>query len=537
MIRSLRENQGSNTLLVSPQQQQLQRPLQNIGELDDSSDFDRSTGTTPFTSHESSPWHASGSIRQQKTTSQPKDGDDDDIIMMGTLSSSAGGVKDEDHDYMNQDAIDDELSEDDMNSEDDDDDELRNCHVGGTRKFIVAQKDDRKGSIDMILSLPLLGGGNKPDVDYMNQEAIDDIEVEEGKENQTTKKSLSSDYMNQAAIDDASAELDLLPTKGAAEDDDAADWSAIEYMNQEVIDMVHQEIEKGKTLGDGYMNQDAIDAVFSGTGSQGHFYDTEDDLTEDDMEDMVDADGRMKIHSLKEPLQIRGTSPIKARTLEKTNTNLDYENQDVVEEVLEGDIIPMVIAPSKCDMAVDIDVSSHMAVNIDVSSQSSWTESADVAQPPSSGLKTQAESSSSGGGSQVMVSHDESWNESSEATRASFCTADSTSSSLDYSCPRPSTAEGGVARKGGVNELKARDEERSQSLKAPILTTKARSNTDAHAITERPPPLSLVSQHSNSSSLNSSQSTPTTSDTVDFAGQSRFGRDYIPVRSTTPKCL
>ncbi len=536
----MQEPQQSDTILVSSQQ----LPLRLQGVLDEGSDIDKSSGT----SLECSPAHTSGTIRQQSTGSRQKDHEDDIIF-----TSPVGGAQEvEDPDYMNQDAIDEDLSDDSdgMNTPNEDSEDERNCHAGGTRKIIFSQKSDRKGSIDIILSLGGgmggemgggMGGGIEDSSDYMNQDAIDD-NMEEEEEEEQRRKDRDSDYINQAAIDNAATELnqetieeseasvwdtieylneaviDNAATEQNQEESEASVWDTIEYLNQEIIDQVHQEIEKQQqeAKDDEYMNQAVIDAAY-GIGSTGQepFYDTEDDLTEDDLDDDYDGDRRMKIHSYKEPLQIHGTSPIKSRTLKLASASLDYENQDVLEEVLEGDIIPMTVATGKGqspDISMDL-------------TQSNWSKSADVAKPPSGGLKTQAEAS--GGGQVMTVSHD-SLNETSEQTRPtrnSLCSTESGTSSLDFACPRLSTAEGGMGERGGADELRLGAEEKSQSLKvAPISTTKLRSNTDARVLADRPPPLSLTTH--NSSSCNSLQDTP---DSFDFSNGNHFSKEYTPV--------
>lgn len=525
VIRSLQQHRKSDAMFIAPQ-------LLNEGGLEETSDF---SGT----SVEASPAHTSGTIRQQSTGSRQID-HDDDIIPLGGIEESMdpdymnqdavethtsgtirqqttgsrqidheddiiplGGTQEEeeDPDYMNQDAIDEDLEDNmaDMNSENDSEDE-RNCHAGGTRKIIVSQKSDRKGSIDMILGLPLMGGGREDDAsDYMNQDAIDDMEEEK-----EMKDAPGSDYMNQAAVDNATANLEAEATK---EDDDTNAWSAIEYMNQSIIDQVHEEIMKQEVENLDYINQDVIDSTFNVVGEP--VYDTEDDLTEDELEGEEEGDN-VRIHSYKEPLQIRGTFPVKSRTIKPDDDALDYMNQDVVEEVLEGDIIPMVVAGGSADLSMDI-------------TQSSWIKDADEPKTPSSGLKTQAEASD--GDSQVMVSHDQITDNTPDETRASFCSEDSGASSLDFTCRRQTVGDGLAAgRKGNRPEQpKLKDaREIAQSLDVAIAT-KPRSKTDAKPLTDsRPPPLNLNSMGSYSSS---SQDTP---DGVDF--QSQFSRDYIPVR-------
>ena len=92
-----------------------------------------------------------------------------------------------------------------------------------------------------------------------------------------------------------------------------------DYMNQEAI-------EKANEQGLDYMNQDAIDQSLA----------DEDDVHATNIE--------------REHFVIRGSSPIRSRTLEASqksrDTSRDYENQNVVDKVLEGDIIPIGTIPS-----------------------------------------------------------------------------------------------------------------------------------------------------------------------------------------------
>ena len=125
----------------------------------------------------------------------------------------------------------------------------------------------------------------------------------------------SEDYMNQEAIDMVNQDMDddiivvtPKPPEPAKESED--------YMNQEAIDKVNQDTD--------YMNQDAIDQSLA----------DEDDVHATNIE--------------RQHFVIRGSSPIKSRTLElkQADKDQDYENQEIVDEVLEGDIIPVGTIPS-----------------------------------------------------------------------------------------------------------------------------------------------------------------------------------------------
>ena len=89
-----------------------------------------------------------------------------------------------------------------------------------------------------------------------------------------------------------------------------------DYMNQEAIDKANRDTD--------YMNQDAIDQTLA----------DEEDVNATNVE--------------RQHFTIRGSSPIKSRTLElaKRDKDRDYENQEIVDEVLEGDIIPVGTVPS-----------------------------------------------------------------------------------------------------------------------------------------------------------------------------------------------
>ena len=91
-----------------------------------------------------------------------------------------------------------------------------------------------------------------------------------------------------------------------------ADQEGDDYMNQEAIDQAN-------IVDTDYMNQDAIDQSLA----------DEDDVNATNME--------------RQHFTIRGSAPIKSRTLEHKNNDdgRDYENQNIVDEVLEGDIIPV----------------------------------------------------------------------------------------------------------------------------------------------------------------------------------------------------
>lgn len=126
----------------------------------------------------------------------------------------------------------------------------------------------------------------------------------------------SEDYMNQDAIDkvaqDDSDDIIMVSTPKPL----AAEKSE-DYMNQEAIDRAKQDTD--------YMNQDAIDQSLA----------DEDDVNATNVE--------------REHFVIRGSSPIKSRTLEpkqQADKDRDYENQEMVDEVLEGDIIPVGTIPS-----------------------------------------------------------------------------------------------------------------------------------------------------------------------------------------------
>ena len=123
----------------------------------------------------------------------------------------------------------------------------------------------------------------------------------------------SDDYMNQEAIDMVAQDADdddiimVTPKPPMALAEVSED-----YMNQEAIDRANKDTD--------YMNQDAIDQSMA----------DEDDVNATNIE--------------REHFVIRGSSPIKSRTLEvkqRADKDRDYENQEMVDEVLEGDIIPV----------------------------------------------------------------------------------------------------------------------------------------------------------------------------------------------------
>jgi hypothetical protein len=438
-------------------------------------------GGTPF----SSPMHK-GTLIQQGTSGSSVRDHEDDIIMMGSFPSNP--------DYMNQDAIDDETL---TNSESDDD--------GPSKRIIVSKRSD---SLDNIM-----GVGGVTNSDYMNQGTIDDeLVIMAG----VVEGAKDRDYMNQAAVDQSVWEVDkgleYMNQEAVDQTIEAVD-KALEYMNQEAIDQTMEDTEKALE----YMNQAIVDLVHSEIDqdmargvapediipvvshaaprvthalvNDGDFYDTEDDLS-DDFDDEDEGGGR-RISANREPLQIRGTMPVKAHSMDPAldSNKLDYENQDVLQEVLEGDIIPMVIAPQN--------TAGQPLLYL----------------PP----KTQAEVSSNG----LMVSHD-SWNEVN-TTRASWCTDDvEQASSLDFVCDNPNKpskkVEVGVAGKERGAARRNTNDMPKASLSAPLVT-KPRSHTSADALQGPPRPFDSDGQ-SNNSRIE-----------VDGHGFSRdpFSRDYIPV--------
>ena len=93
-----------------------------------------------------------------------------------------------------------------------------------------------------------------------------------------------------------------------------------DYMNQEAID-------KAKMADIDYMNQEAIDQTLA----------DEDDVAATNVD--------------RQHFTIRGSSPIKSRTLElsRRQTDRDYENQNMVDKVLEDDIIPVSTLPGAAE--------------------------------------------------------------------------------------------------------------------------------------------------------------------------------------------
>ena len=466
-----------------------------------------SGGDTPF----SSPMHAGSLIRQQISSSRIKH-DEDDIIMMAGFPSESGNVAN-DPDYMNQDTIDDDI----FSNSGSEDEEMQR---GGPRRIIMSVKSDSVSDVigmgrtnpdymnmptidDELDSIPVQtvfeeeGGGG----DYMNQEAIDQ-NVEDG----------GSDYINQEAVDQSIEDADM----------------AIEYMNQAIIDLVHSEIEqdKAKGLGMDSMIWEASDSATRVTQVPVHdndFYDTEDDLTDDFDDDGSDSGGdRLKVSTHKEPLQIRGTTPIKSHTLGPTaNSNLDYENQDVLQDVLEGDIIPMLVASTGNHSL------PRSATDECHSCLPSWSEGDLTAGQPLSYLepKTKAEVSSNGQAVSPV-----SWNEADDG-RASWCSNDMQSSSLDFTCDRPTKANkgesatsevsrGGLSHNSSHSGLSPHSSHSGLSPNSSHSPTKPRAHTDAKL---PPHPLTITSQSKDDTSAVPSRLE------MDGFGSDPFNRDYIPV--------
>ena len=454
---------------------------------------------TPFTSQECSPLHVTASIRQLTSGSQQKD-HEDDVILMGGL---------DDPDYMNQDTID-LISNEDADSEGESEEEDEN-HVGSPRKIIMSQRSD---SFDEILVGGGDGGGrgnfdymnqetiqetiDEFDPDYMNQETIDDLDTNPDYMNQETIDDLDTnpDYMNQAVIDSTVQE-----TTNQNEDDDL--WKSIDCMNQGNIDLLKSVPETD------YMNQEVVDTVLVGQvplasdcDHQGFDVDTEEEFTEDE-------DDHIRINSYKGPLQIHGT--IKTRTLPPASNDQDYENQDVVEEVLDGDIIPMmmILEPGggggdARTMSPAVTQSGDITMEV---SRSDWeakettttttTTTAMSEEEPHLGLRTQAEVSSNG----QVVSHD-SWSKSSVA-RTSVC----------------SNEDGEGLMPLHSNERSREGCTRSHSVRASIsepLLRKPRSHTEAIGLDSKPHPLNIAT-------------TQSSLEETDGFSYDPFSRDYIPV--------
>ena len=175
----------------------------------------------------------------------------------------------------------------------------------------------------------------------------------------------SEDYMNQEAIDTVTQDTQSGPSLQRGFSDDnimiispKPVMQSEDYMNQEAIDTVTQDTQSGPSLQRGfsddnimivspkpvmqsedYMNQEAIDKATHDTD-----YMNQDAIDQS----LADEDDVNATNVKREHFVIRGSSPIKSRTLELTRTDKDrdYENQNVVDEVLEGDIIPVGTIPS-----------------------------------------------------------------------------------------------------------------------------------------------------------------------------------------------
>ena len=478
--------------------------------------LDVSEEETPFTSQECSPQHSSNTLIHQQSSGSRQDNHDDDIII------GSNPLPEEDHDYMNDKAVDEEMANLTSGSEDDggDEDKLRN----GVKRVIVSQREASRG--DDILGIR---GGNP---DYINQESIGEIDINLDFLNKKTSTATAkvnkipigkapavnsgSDYMNQERIDEiGSTEL-------------VDEWNAIEYMNQDIIDQVQMEIDKGmnEKKGNDYMNQGVIDATFQDavdtTRTQKvieeayDLYDTEDDFTEDDLDD--EDDDRIKIHSYREPLQIRGTSPIKARTasLNPNKNDQDYMNQDL----LDGDIIPMVIAPN--DFNSESSSSDHpLGANLPVQPYSDGFRT----DTNFHGLKTQAEASNSSNGTHGGFTNE------ADTIRAPICQSiQEDETCLDFGPKRPASSRSSDELYSHCHQQKEQQGPkkpvvRTSSLGEPILAKK-RSQTEGDIIS---------TMRQSQDSVCSSQATTPGSMDVDFGYP--LHRDYIPVSDMYKKFL
>ena len=473
-------------------------------------------------------------IRQQKSGSSIIDHDDDIIIMKSNDN-------DEDPDYMNQESID----EDSVSEEGDED------RLGGVAKRIIVSQISGPKDDDAILGLTVHGDA---DPDYMNQNRIDDSVTQES-------GARDSDYTNQESIDAAAAvvspvttaagnhvymnqeRIDLAglimtPDRGAASDPDyinqdsidQSDWAAIEYMNQEMIDLVQAEIQKeegGEGGGGGgggeepvFINQDWLDVKEIKNANNDSYY--SDESTEDD----IDDDDRIKIHGYREPLQIHGTYPNKSRD----PTQKDYENQDV----LDGEIIPMVVSsldeegidtspPPPLPPAPVTPPVPQLMVEISSTLPSSPAIGVGGSDMSLREPKTEAEMSNS---NDHPVSHDPT--DEPDGLRFPLCSdKPDNETSLDFSCKRASSSR--IARPRDKLKKPLSSLAQSASGISPILTKK-RALTDADA-------LSVRLLETQSSTASSQATTPSSAGGGDFDTHDPFSsnhdpfhsRDFIPV--------
>ena len=435
------------------------------------------TVDTPFSSQENSPLHTSTIIRQQISGSSLSNHESDDIIVTGPT------VQPVDPDYMNQEAIDDELSD---------------VEDGGVQKRIIVSHRSESEKDD-ILGLMVQ---DHRDTDYMNQETIDEIDLNQDYINQESIDKVNDipDYINQENID-KNALLEL-----ALEEEEAV-WKNIEFINQNTIDRVQLQLEESKMAE--YMNQEVIDATFVSQLDNGNFnlYDTDNECTEDELDDDDDTENG-KIRS-KEPLQIRGTSPIKSHTLKgASDSGKDYENQDV----LDGDIIPMVIASMESETLPCFNLPTQTPMGHDgfVVRNGSEDTTLIVRDPP----KTQAEMSSSNHNQTALYDTLSGF----DSTRFPVCSNDQTSTSLDFNCSFQSN-----------NSRPAKYEQDDLHLKKAQLTFVHTSSGSPILTKERS--LTDIPGFESQSSASSQATTPGSND-VDANNQDPFHRDYIPVSLT-----
>ena len=374
-----------------------------------------------------------GSVRQFSSCSS-KDHEDD--VIVGTLPSDRTKSG---NDYMNQKSIDSALA--DISSDEDEEE------VNPLKRLIVTQvismerddDDDEEEEENDVLKVAIHGKKE----DYVNQAELDKIEVlspgattDRGdylnhevidREMIVGKAVGGSDYMNEEVIGQVVQDTaptgtnveesgpDYVNQDGIGEGDMDEDefWKAIESSNAAnkfTIQTIATKVDSGGRKG--YTNQEVIDTALRRDFGN---ISTDDYLTEDDYITTDDDEDEERItvrNSYRERLKIRGTLKSAEPGFDAGN---DYENQ----YLLEGDIIPVTVAP-------DPEVLSFLKQAV---THGATTEAGSTRPQPEAVM---------GGGSsdgRMSAHYSSGTDEVDGNVRSAVCTKDPDESTLDFRCP------------------------------------------------------------------------------------------------------
>ena len=298
---------------------------------------------------------------------------------------------------------------------------------------------------DPVLKFEFKGGKRKgkDDQPYINQGVIDATLGQTTAKDPYLKSELKGEkkkvedggaYMNQGVIDvtmrGIEKDFNFISQFGEEKRKVESDRS---YMNQGVIDATLGHIivkdptfmsefgEKRKAEDDkGYMNQGVIDATLKEMAAEEPYF-TEDDFTTDDDDDDDEKNSTFK--------KIRATS---VKSVNSGDKDKEYINQDI----LDGDIIPMMLVPSTDSMS-SREEDIHVNHNVDTS-QSRLLGDRVVIQQVAPHVPAET-MSSAGSSSRSMASSTESAEQTNVLVRSPRCSEyPSEESTLDFMCLRSS---------------------------------------------------------------------------------------------------